>query len=253
VEYGAKKRIPDFEKKVCPAKGHKCPDCDQNSLTGLKCADYCALMNPLFKFSGVEYTTQCFCGTTIHEQAAKADGTTTKCDTPCKGNPAEMCGGSCAITMFALDCSAASWGWPVLITLFVLSLVYLSAGVAYNIKVKGMQPARDNRFALPHQEQWAALYGLVIDGSRFSWTHTKVAIAKARGLPHEQYEPVPDTAAAATATKKKASPSKPSAGVPMRGQEKKLAGSSSSSSAAAVASAGGGVDAGSSDSDDLVE
>ena len=52
----------DFLTDVCPAAGHTCPVCTGATLTGQRCADYCAQMNPDFQFAGVEFGIQCFCG-----------------------------------------------------------------------------------------------------------------------------------------------------------------------------------------------
>ena len=52
----------DFLTDVCPAAGPTCPVCTGATLTGQRCADYCAQMNPGFQFAGVEFGIQCFCG-----------------------------------------------------------------------------------------------------------------------------------------------------------------------------------------------
>eukprot|EP01048_Picozoa_sp_COSAG05_P017978 COSAG05_NODE_2551_length_2912_cov_19.237463_2_plen_169_part_00 len=69
----ASAKTADFEKKICPRKEKKqfCPTCTPEKLTGAICADFCAQMNPEYKYSGVEYSTQCFCGIEVHGKAQK--------------------------------------------------------------------------------------------------------------------------------------------------------------------------------------
>ncbi|KAI2789285.1 hypothetical protein POX_e07315 [Penicillium oxalicum] len=53
-----------------------------------------------FTFAGMEFGTQCFCGTAILNDAAVIDSSA--CNTPCPQNPAEICGGSNALSMYAV-------------------------------------------------------------------------------------------------------------------------------------------------------
>ncbi|KAF9890518.1 hypothetical protein FE257_005923 [Aspergillus nanangensis] len=52
-----------------------------------------------FTFAGMEYGTQCFCGTAIQNGATFGS---LGCTTPCAADPAEICGGSEAISMYAV-------------------------------------------------------------------------------------------------------------------------------------------------------
>lgn len=119
----------DFDKDVCPAKGNKCPACVAPQLTGAKCADFCAEMNPNFVFAGVEFGVQCFCGTEM-DALSKKDDPLKPCTTPCGGSPTEMCGGGCSLTMYEINCGSA-WGAAFLITIFVCTLLYVGGGVGY--------------------------------------------------------------------------------------------------------------------------
>jgi len=65
-----------------------------------------------------------------------------------------------------------SWGSLFLILLSVAIVVYVGGGLAYNIKVKEMEPGVD---AIMHLEYWKQLPGLVKDGCDFSYKHTKAA------------------------------------------------------------------------------
>lgn len=181
----AKKSNPDFVEDVCPAAGHVCPACVSSQLTGQGCADLCAEMNPEFAVAGVEYGVQCFCGMEIHANA-KLNDPAHKCDMPCGGSAAEKCGGGCALTMYEIDCGS-DWGWALMITLLVGSVLYVSGGVAYNHKTLGQPIGVD---ALPHRSFWGAAHGLVVDGGVFFVENVKREIAKQRGV---DYQPLPDT------------------------------------------------------------
>lgn len=185
VNAEAKKSNPDFLTDVCPAAGHVCPTCVGSQLTGQGCADLCAEMNPEFAVAGVEYGVQCFCGTEIHAHS-KLNDPTKKCDMPCGGNPAEKCGGGCALTVYEIDCGS-NWGWTLLLTLCVGSVLYVGGGVAYNHKTLGQPLGVD---ALPHRSFWTAAHGLVVDGTVFFMENAKREIAKQRGV---DYQPLPDT------------------------------------------------------------
>ena len=184
-------KTKDFEKKICPKenkKGKTCPTCDPKTLTSAICADYCAEMSPEYKFAGVEFSTQCFCGLEVHERAekdgTKADGTKATCDMPCEGNPSEMCGGNCAITMYQIDCGS-NWGLPIILILLISAILYVGGGVTYNHKTKGTPLGKE---ALPNQEFWISLSALVVDGVIFTSAKSKaglaMAIAKAKGEPY---------------------------------------------------------------------
>ncbi|KAG0653115.1 Xylobiase bxlB [Hyphodiscus hymeniophilus] len=60
------------------------------------CVDVCAGHG--FAFAGVEYGTQCFCGHSIASTSSIV--TTSQCNTPCRNNPAENCGGTYRIEIF---------------------------------------------------------------------------------------------------------------------------------------------------------
>ena len=139
-------------------------------------------MNPNFAFAGVEFGVQCFCGVEM-DALSRKDDPVKKCSTPCGGSAAEMCGGGCALTMYRIDCGSA-WGAAFLLALAACTLLYVAGGVGYNHKVKGV-PLEQRRLLelLPNTAQWRSTYGLVVDGSVYSYAHARRAIDRARGLP----------------------------------------------------------------------
>ena len=74
--------------------------------------------------------------------------------------------------------SCGGWGWTFILVLSLCSLFYVAGGVGYNVKLNGKALGRE---ALPNQDEWSAAQGLIVDGTRFSWGHAKVALAKALG------------------------------------------------------------------------
>ncbi|KAG8852570.1 hypothetical protein FRB91_006355 [Serendipita sp. 411] len=64
------------------------------SMTIEKCLDACSAAG--FEYAGVEYAQECFCGLSAPSQVA-TDG---RCSMPCKGNPAELCGGGNGINVY---------------------------------------------------------------------------------------------------------------------------------------------------------
>ncbi|PYI31449.1 hypothetical protein BP00DRAFT_474956 [Aspergillus indologenus CBS 114.80] len=51
-----------------------------------------------WRYAGVEYSTQCFVGNTIHDGTAYSDS---DCNMPCSGNTAETCGGGNRVQIYA--------------------------------------------------------------------------------------------------------------------------------------------------------
>ncbi|KAL4888328.1 WSC domain-containing protein [Aspergillus ambiguus] len=52
-----------------------------------------------YTYAGMEYGTQCFCGTAIGDRSTLVDA---GCDTPCPANPSEICGGSNSLSLYAI-------------------------------------------------------------------------------------------------------------------------------------------------------
>lgn len=67
---------------------------DAAGMTVEKCMDFCAG----FKYAGVEYGEECFCGNTLG--AGSALTTPSKCDMACKGNQYQTCGAGRLLNMY---------------------------------------------------------------------------------------------------------------------------------------------------------
>jgi hypothetical protein len=165
----ALKNTPNFVADVCPSAGHTCPTCVGGKLTPETCADFCAQMDPAYTIGGVEYGTQCYCGVEMNENS-KLDDPDHKCDMPCPGNPAEKCGGGCAISVYEIECGS-EWGWTLLLILLICTTLYLGGGTAYSYKAQGKKGVD----ALPHPEFWTTFRGLVEDGTAFFMQKVKAA------------------------------------------------------------------------------
>ena len=75
----------------------------QGGMTREYCAQVCA--NKKMPLAGVEFATQCMCGTAVKAGATKSNG----CTMACSGDAKETCGGGDAIDVFSFTCS----GTPV--------------------------------------------------------------------------------------------------------------------------------------------
>jgi hypothetical protein len=64
-------------------------------MTPRACTASCEALS--FKYAGVEYSGECYCGNTIQNDAAPA---TSGCDMTCNGNRTEICGGSNRINLY---------------------------------------------------------------------------------------------------------------------------------------------------------
>ncbi|KOS19608.1 putative fungistatic metabolite [Escovopsis weberi] len=72
---------------------------DNDALTVESCAQSCASQD--FKIAGAEYSKQCFCGNSIVNGGVKAQSDA-ECNTPCAGDPTEMCGGGGRMSILSL-------------------------------------------------------------------------------------------------------------------------------------------------------
>ncbi|WWD22596.1 hypothetical protein CI109_107089 [Kwoniella shandongensis] len=68
-----------------------------SDMTIESCTTFCAAGG--FKYAGVEYSTECFCGNSLVNGAA-VDLVSTQCNMPCGGNSKAICGGPNAITLY---------------------------------------------------------------------------------------------------------------------------------------------------------
>lgn len=67
-----------------------------STMTLEKCQDYCTTKG--YPLSGVEYSTECFCGNVLEN--GSTIGGSTACTMPCGGNPAAICGGPGALSIY---------------------------------------------------------------------------------------------------------------------------------------------------------
>ncbi|KXJ95039.1 WSC domain-containing protein [Microdochium bolleyi] len=69
-----------------------------NNNTVENCVDFCQKKG--FRFAGVEYSAECFCGNTIPKDRMPKQGSLGSCNMPCSGNKKQMCGGSGQIGIY---------------------------------------------------------------------------------------------------------------------------------------------------------
>jgi hypothetical protein len=147
-----------------------------------------------------------------------------------------------------VECSGSSWGWALILTLFVGGIIYVTGGVWYMHKVHGKAIGVE---ALPHREYWTAGYGLVQDGVMYTYHR----VQQARGVANTdgKYEAVPEVTPSSQSPtpKKKALKVKT---VAAHVERHPVFGKSMGSVKASAGGGGGGRDDDDDDSDeDLVE
>ncbi|KAI0390448.1 WSC domain-containing protein [Xylariaceae sp. FL0594] len=71
---------------------------DQKDMTVDKCVALCKGKG--FKYAGVEYRTQCFCGNDIPQDRLPKAGLTGNCDLPCAGDATQLCGGAAQVGVY---------------------------------------------------------------------------------------------------------------------------------------------------------
>ena len=65
-------------------------------MSELKCVDFCGSIG--FKYAGVQYGAECFCGNKIGKSGEVAPEE--DCNMPCAGNEYELCGGPSRMNVF---------------------------------------------------------------------------------------------------------------------------------------------------------
>ncbi|KAI0148850.1 WSC domain-containing protein [Xylariaceae sp. FL1272] len=71
---------------------------DQTNMTIEYCIETCSNQN--YKYAGVEYKTQCFCGNDIAEDRMPTNGTIGDCSLPCSGDATQLCGGAALVSIY---------------------------------------------------------------------------------------------------------------------------------------------------------
>lgn len=73
------------------------------NLTVESCLSACSVQG--FKYAGVEYSSECYCGNTLQNNGALAADGESKCSMVCDGNKLELCGGSGRLNMYMASSS----------------------------------------------------------------------------------------------------------------------------------------------------
>ncbi|GAP83249.2 putative WSC domain-containing protein [Rosellinia necatrix] len=71
---------------------------DRGDMTVARCLDACGARG--YKFAGVEYRSQCFCGNALSPDRLPTPGTLGDCSLPCAGDPAQLCGGAAQVSVY---------------------------------------------------------------------------------------------------------------------------------------------------------
>jgi hypothetical protein len=71
---------------------------DQPDMTVEKCISACDGKG--FKYAGVEYRSQCFCGNDVAQDRLPTEGTLGDCSLLCAGDPNEHCGGAARVSVY---------------------------------------------------------------------------------------------------------------------------------------------------------
>lgn len=78
-------------------------------LTPQKCQQYCTILS--FPLSGVEYSTECYCGTALSNDATLGSQ---NCNMPCSGDSTQICGGPSALSVYRHLLGKSSSSLPTL-------------------------------------------------------------------------------------------------------------------------------------------
>jgi len=96
-------------------------------------------------------------------------------NTAASGRPADRT--CCTQRQYALRLHACSaWGWTFIITLSILSTLYVGGGIGFGVKTLGAEPGIE---AHPHSALWRQAAGLAQDGAVFA----KARLDEMRGQP----------------------------------------------------------------------
>ncbi|CAL1698952.1 unnamed protein product [Somion occarium] len=78
---------------------------DATGMTKNKCAQFCQSKN--FKFAGIEWSQECYCGNSFSNGASSNTVASTQCSNSCAGNKFETCGGPQRLTLLTFDANGA--------------------------------------------------------------------------------------------------------------------------------------------------
>ncbi|KAI5271288.1 hypothetical protein E4T47_05393 [Aureobasidium subglaciale] len=77
-----------------------------SSMTVESCLSFCK--NKGLNYAGLEYSTQCYCGSSLPDSLAPTPGVLGNCFSPCAGNSSEYCGGSNRLSIYYTSANLAS-------------------------------------------------------------------------------------------------------------------------------------------------
>lgn len=141
------------------------PVCEGAKMTPEYCAQACWTWRG-YTMSATATGSECWCGDSINPASVPQDES--KCNTACKGDSTEKCGGYWLINVGQLyppGCASSDAGWVLVGVLLGGLSLYLVVGTLLNMQSRG-KPA--GMQALPHLEYWQSLGGLVQDGVGFT-------------------------------------------------------------------------------------
>ncbi|KAI4727415.1 hypothetical protein E4T49_04717 [Aureobasidium sp. EXF-10728] len=76
-----------------------------SDMTVEKCMSYCK--NKGFNYAGLEYATQCYCGSSLPTALEPTKGVLGNCFSPCAGNSSQYCGGSNRLSIYYTSANLA--------------------------------------------------------------------------------------------------------------------------------------------------
>ncbi|KAK4224485.1 WSC domain-containing protein [Podospora fimiseda] len=74
---------------------------DNENMTATFCQTECLTVDPTFTIWGTQYGEECYCGHSLPQGVFPA--WEAGCNVPCKGDPAEMCGGNLRLSLYGTE------------------------------------------------------------------------------------------------------------------------------------------------------
>ncbi|KAI0782062.1 hypothetical protein C8Q75DRAFT_539770 [Abortiporus biennis] len=110
---------------------------DANNMTQNSCAAFCGQKG--FKYAGVEWSQECYCGNSFSNSASGATLAAPTCNMPCKGNEYQACGGSKLLTVLVNDGGKSQpvSGSASVVTSSVATSTTISSSVSTSSKTAG--------------------------------------------------------------------------------------------------------------------
>ncbi|TLS24702.1 hypothetical protein PpBr36_08683 [Pyricularia pennisetigena] len=93
------------------------------SMTVQSCLDFCGSDGTVYKFAGVEFSRECWCGNILSGLSAKVDDD--QCNTACDGNASIACGGPLKLSVYVSGAPKVA----VSPTMFVAGITAVAVGI----------------------------------------------------------------------------------------------------------------------------